>query len=153
MSVFKDLGLNSTFVFAEALHLYGHKLTEYEKVEIEKYSKIWYLGLDACKIHGEPGGSQNGGYDDDSGSYNKVGKHALQGFYPNNSKRQFIPVFHSHTSFMSPLFRANINHRQLKRSQQIFMCFESFNTIFLLQQSIMQNYSFPYCILIVRLHE
>lgn len=52
--------------------MYGNRLTEYEKTEIEKYSKIWYLGLDACKIHGEQGGSQNGGYDDDSGSYNKV---------------------------------------------------------------------------------
>ncbi|XP_060528283.1 dual specificity tyrosine-phosphorylation-regulated kinase 4-like [Cylas formicarius] len=56
----------------EALRLYGNRLTEYEKTEIEKYSKIWYLGLSACKIHGEQGGSQNGGYDDESGSYNKV---------------------------------------------------------------------------------
>lgn len=56
----------------EALRLYGDRLTEYEKTEIEKYSKIWYLGLNACKIHGEHGGSQNGGYDDESGSYNKV---------------------------------------------------------------------------------
>ncbi|KRT80329.1 phosphotransferase, partial [Oryctes borbonicus] len=57
---------------SEALRLYGNRLTEYEKTEIEKYPKIWYLGLDACKIHGEHGGSQNGGFDDDSGSYNKV---------------------------------------------------------------------------------
>lgn len=56
----------------EALRLYGDRLTAYEKTEIEKYSKIWYMGLDACKIRGEHGGSQNGGYDDDSGSYNKV---------------------------------------------------------------------------------
>ncbi|KAI4466147.1 dual specificity protein kinase [Holotrichia oblita] len=56
----------------KALRLYGNRLTEYEKTEIEKYPKIWYLGLDACKIHGEHGGSQNGGFDDDSGSYNKV---------------------------------------------------------------------------------
>ncbi|XP_050306574.1 dual specificity tyrosine-phosphorylation-regulated kinase 4 isoform X2 [Anthonomus grandis grandis] len=56
----------------EALRLYGNRLTEYEKTEIEKYSKIWYLGLNACKIHGENMGSQNGGYDDESGSYNKV---------------------------------------------------------------------------------
>lgn len=62
-------GINS---ITEALRLYGNRLTEYERTEIEKYSKIWYLGLDACKIHGEHGGSQNGGYDDDSGSYNKV---------------------------------------------------------------------------------
>ncbi|CAH1989803.1 unnamed protein product [Acanthoscelides obtectus] len=57
---------------SDALRLYGNRLSEYEKTEIEKYSKIWYLGLSACKIHGEQGGSQNGGYDDDSGSYNKV---------------------------------------------------------------------------------
>ncbi|KAK9692633.1 Protein kinase domain [Popillia japonica] len=57
---------------SEALRLYGNRLTEYEKTELEKYPKIWYLGLDACKIHGEHGGSQNGGFDDDSGSYNKV---------------------------------------------------------------------------------
>ncbi|KAL1491645.1 hypothetical protein ABEB36_012209 [Hypothenemus hampei] len=57
---------------SEALRLFGDRLTEYEKTEIEKYSKIWYLGLDACKIEGEYMGSQNGGYDDDSGSYNKM---------------------------------------------------------------------------------
>lgn len=59
-------------VFLEALRLYGNRLSDYEKTEIEKYSKIWYLGLTACKIPGEQGASQNGGYDDDSGSYNKV---------------------------------------------------------------------------------
>lgn len=57
----------------EALRLYGNRMSDYEKTEIEKYSKIWYLGLNACKIHGEHGGLQNGGYDDESGSYNKVG--------------------------------------------------------------------------------
>lgn len=62
------------FFFAEALRLYGNRLSEYEKTEIENYSKIWYLGLSACKIHGEQGSSQNGGYDDDSGSYNKVSR-------------------------------------------------------------------------------
>ncbi|XP_056644515.1 dual specificity tyrosine-phosphorylation-regulated kinase 4 isoform X1 [Diorhabda sublineata] len=56
----------------EALRIYGNRLSDYEKTEIEKFSKIWYLGLSACKIHGEHGGSQNGGFDDDSGSYNKV---------------------------------------------------------------------------------
>lgn len=57
---------------SEALRLYGDRLTAYERNEIEKYSKIWYMGLDASKIHGEHCNSQNGGYDDDSGSYNKV---------------------------------------------------------------------------------
>jgi hypothetical protein len=36
---------------------------------VEEYPEIWYLGLDACKIHADP---QNGGFDDDNGSYNKV---------------------------------------------------------------------------------
>ncbi|XP_048520497.1 dual specificity tyrosine-phosphorylation-regulated kinase 4 isoform X2 [Dendroctonus ponderosae] len=56
----------------EALSLYGNRLTEYEKTEIDNYSKIWYLGLNAHKINGDNWGSQNGGYDDDSGNYNKV---------------------------------------------------------------------------------
>ncbi|XP_051176712.1 dual specificity tyrosine-phosphorylation-regulated kinase 2-like isoform X2 [Leptopilina boulardi] len=57
---------------SEAMKYFGSKLTEFERAEIEKYSEIWYLGLSACKIHGEEGASQNGGYDDDNGSYNKV---------------------------------------------------------------------------------
>ncbi|KAH1023937.1 hypothetical protein HUJ05_003511 [Dendroctonus ponderosae] len=56
----------------EALSLYGNRLTEYEKTEIDNYSKIWYLGLNAHKINGDNWGSQNGGYDDDSGNYNKL---------------------------------------------------------------------------------
>lgn len=54
---------------AEALKYYGNRLTEYERIEVEEYPEIWYLGLDACKIHADP---QNGGFDDDNGSYNKV---------------------------------------------------------------------------------
>lgn len=56
----------------ETLKYYRNQLTEYERTEVEKYREIWYLGLDACKIHGEEGLSQNGGYDDENGSYNKV---------------------------------------------------------------------------------
>ncbi|XP_032685350.1 uncharacterized protein LOC116850797 isoform X2 [Odontomachus brunneus] len=56
----------------EAVKYYGSRLTEFERAEIEKYSEIWYLGLTAHKIHGEEVSSQNGGYDDENGSYNKV---------------------------------------------------------------------------------
>uniref|UniRef100_A0A8D8UQ46 dual-specificity kinase n=1 Tax=Cacopsylla melanoneura TaxID=428564 RepID=A0A8D8UQ46_9HEMI len=56
----------------EAIKYYGSQLTEFERAEIEKYLEIWYLGLDACKIHGEETLSQNGGFDDENGSYNKV---------------------------------------------------------------------------------
>ena len=54
---------------AEALRLYGSRLTAYERLEIEHYPEIWFLGLDARKIHGEEGAPQNGGYDDENGSY------------------------------------------------------------------------------------
>lgn len=57
---------------AEALRLYGSRMTAYERLEIEHYPEVWYLGLDARKIHGEEGAPQNGGYDDENGSYHKV---------------------------------------------------------------------------------
>lgn len=57
---------------AEALKLYGSRLTAYERLEIEHYPEIWYLGLESRKIHGEEGAPQNGGYDDENGSYHKV---------------------------------------------------------------------------------
>ncbi|KAK9872905.1 hypothetical protein WA026_020257 [Henosepilachna vigintioctopunctata] len=56
----------------EALRLYSGRLTEFEKTEIEKYPKIWYLGLRARKIQGNPRETYNDGYDDQYGSYNKV---------------------------------------------------------------------------------
>lgn len=67
-------GLYESFLLllTEALRLYGDRLTAFEKREIEAYPAIWYLGLDAKKIHGEEGAQLNGGYDDENGSYNKV---------------------------------------------------------------------------------
>lgn len=59
---------------AEAIKYFGNRLTDYEKTEIEKYPEIWYVGLDACKIHGED-------FDDDNGSYNKVSFYFLGFFY------------------------------------------------------------------------
>jgi dual specificity tyrosine-phosphorylation-regulated kinase 2/3/4 len=56
-------------LFSDALKYYGNRLTDYERIEMEVYPEIWYLGLDACKIHGDP---HNGEFDDDNGSYNKV---------------------------------------------------------------------------------
>ncbi|KAK6632333.1 Dual specificity tyrosine-phosphorylation-regulated kinase 2 [Polyplax serrata] len=58
-------GIGLPLTPSEALKYYGNRLTDYEKTEIEKYPEIWYLGLDACKIHGED-------FDDDYGSYHKV---------------------------------------------------------------------------------
>ncbi|XP_065581916.1 uncharacterized protein LOC136041241 isoform X2 [Artemia franciscana] len=56
----------------EALRAYGPRLTEYERNEIQHYQEIWFLGLEGRKIHGDDGGQNNAGYDDDNGSYNKV---------------------------------------------------------------------------------
>ncbi|CAB3384521.1 Hypothetical predicted protein [Cloeon dipterum] len=56
----------------EALKLYGSRLTQHERNEINEYPQVWYLGLDACKVHPEENGAQNGGYDDENGSYHKV---------------------------------------------------------------------------------
>lgn len=56
----------------EALRLHGSRLSDYERIEIDKYQEIYFLGLDACKINAKPGTALNSGYDDDNGSYNKV---------------------------------------------------------------------------------
>lgn len=59
-------------IISEALKYYGRRLTEFERQEIQEYAEVWYLGLGVCKINGVEGLTQNGGYDDDNGSYNKV---------------------------------------------------------------------------------
>lgn len=58
------------FFNAEALQLYGDRLTEFEKQEINEYSEIWYLGLEAEKLHAC--GVKD--YDDENGTYIKVNK-------------------------------------------------------------------------------
>lgn len=62
----------SVLFITEALRLHGSRLSDYERIEIDKYQEIWFLGLDACKINAKPGTALNSGYDDDNGSYNKV---------------------------------------------------------------------------------
>ena len=52
--------------------MYRGKLTSFEQTEILDYPEIWFLGLEAKKIEGEPGSAQNNGYDDENGSYIKV---------------------------------------------------------------------------------
>ena len=60
------------FYIPDALKLYRGKLTAFEQTEILDYPEIWFLGLEAKKIEGVPGGAQNNGYDDENGSYIKV---------------------------------------------------------------------------------
>ncbi|KAK3087855.1 hypothetical protein FSP39_011544, partial [Pinctada imbricata] len=66
---------------AEALKHYRSKLTAFEQTEILDYPEIWFLGLEAKKIDGVPGGAQNNGYDDENGSYIKlIGDHVCYRF-------------------------------------------------------------------------
>jgi len=55
------------------LLLYGDKLSEFERQEIQEYSKIWFLGLEAEKLPA----SQVKDYDDDKDAYIKVNKDHL----------------------------------------------------------------------------
>ena len=56
----------------QALKVYLSKLTTYEQQEIQSYSQVWFVGPAAKKRTGVLGGSRNGGYDDEDGSYYTV---------------------------------------------------------------------------------
>ena len=56
----------------QAMKHYMHKLTSYEHHEIFNYSQVWFVGPNAKKRQGVVGGANNGGYDDDQGSYIQV---------------------------------------------------------------------------------
>ncbi|XP_041110033.1 dual specificity tyrosine-phosphorylation-regulated kinase 2 isoform X1 [Polyodon spathula] len=53
----------------QAMKQYMPKLTAFEHHEIFNYPEIYFLGPNAKKRPGVIGGSNNGGYDDDQGSY------------------------------------------------------------------------------------
>jgi len=44
-------------------------MTDYEKVEIQNYPEVFFLGLTATKIKGSNLNSHNFGYDDERGDY------------------------------------------------------------------------------------
>ncbi|XP_047042223.1 dual specificity tyrosine-phosphorylation-regulated kinase 2-like [Helicoverpa zea] len=56
---------------AEALKLYGDRLSEWERNEVRKYPEIWFLGLEANKVQARANLPNNCGFDDENGSYNK----------------------------------------------------------------------------------
>ena len=50
---------------------YSNMLTEYEKIEIQGYSLVYFVGLpEAQKIGGSSSKQHNYGYDDERGDYN-----------------------------------------------------------------------------------
>lgn len=55
--------------YRQALALYGSRLTDYEKIEIQGYSEVFFLGLDSQKIKGTTLQGHNFGYDDERGDY------------------------------------------------------------------------------------
>lgn len=48
---------------------YRSKLTVFEQKEIQMFSDVYFIGLNAKKRQGTPGAGNNCGYDDDQGSY------------------------------------------------------------------------------------
>lgn len=53
----------------DALRIFGSKLTPYEHTEIYNFNRIYFVGSQANKRGGVPGGANNAGYDDENGSY------------------------------------------------------------------------------------
>ena len=55
-----------------SLH-FKNLLTEYEKIEVQGYSHVFFLGsMQAEKVQGSSKKTNNYGYDDDRGDYNIV---------------------------------------------------------------------------------
>lgn len=56
----------------QALKIYSSKLSSFEHQEISSFQNIYFVGQYAKKRQGLPGGPNNSGFDDDSGSYQMV---------------------------------------------------------------------------------
>ncbi|KAG8577963.1 hypothetical protein GDO81_010341 [Engystomops pustulosus] len=63
---------SSSLTPEQAMKQYMQKLTAFEHHEIFNYPEIHFVGPNAKKRQGVIGGSNNGGYDDDQGSYVQV---------------------------------------------------------------------------------
>jgi dual specificity tyrosine-phosphorylation-regulated kinase 2/3/4 len=61
-----------------AMKSFMHKLSTYEHHEIFTFPHIYFVGQNAKKKQGVPGGAQNCGYDDDQGSYLLVAHDHIQ---------------------------------------------------------------------------
>lgn len=57
---------------SEALRMYGSKINVFEKQEILLYPQVYFIGQHAKKRDSVAGAPNNGGYDDDQGSYQMV---------------------------------------------------------------------------------
>lgn len=67
------LNLTDYSVFhTEALKFFKNQLSSYEQSEILGYTELWFLGLEAEKLHMAPERFSKTSFDDDHGSYRKV---------------------------------------------------------------------------------
>ncbi|XP_029810188.1 dual specificity tyrosine-phosphorylation-regulated kinase 4 isoform X1 [Suricata suricatta] len=57
---------------AEALKFFKNQLSSYEQSEILGYTELWFLGLEAKKLHVTPEKFSKTSFDDEHGSYMKV---------------------------------------------------------------------------------
>uniref|UniRef100_A0A8C3YMK3 Dual specificity tyrosine-phosphorylation-regulated kinase 4 n=1 Tax=Catagonus wagneri TaxID=51154 RepID=A0A8C3YMK3_9CETA len=57
---------------AEALKFFKNQLSSYEQSEILGYTELWFLGLEAEKLHMAPDKFSKTSFDDEHGSYMKV---------------------------------------------------------------------------------
>lgn len=71
-SVLKERKIEYPLQPGKALKLFMNNLTDYEKGEILDYKSIYFLALDAEKVHGSPLKDYNCGYDDERGDYNVI---------------------------------------------------------------------------------
>lgn len=60
------------FVHTEALRFFRKQLSSYEQREVLGYTELWFLGLEAEKLHVAPEKSSKMSFDDEHGSYLKV---------------------------------------------------------------------------------
>ena len=61
-----------------AMQTFMHKLSPFEHHEIFQFPQIYFVGQNAKKKQGVQGGAQNGGYDDEQGSYQLVAHDHIQ---------------------------------------------------------------------------
>lgn len=62
---------NDSVFHTEALKFFKNQLSSYEQSEILGYTELWFLGLEAKKLHVTPEFSKTS-FDDEHGSYMKV---------------------------------------------------------------------------------
>lgn len=63
---------NYSVFHTEALKFFKNQLSSYEQSEILGYTELWFLGLEAEKLHVTPEKFSKTSFDDEHGSYMKV---------------------------------------------------------------------------------